>query len=290
MDELKRKLIDRFVDEVLRRAEAQGVLPTPLDDVAKAAGVLEILDVSDLPEEIAAQKPRAWKKVLGAIFFRERVIFIDRGSNDGRRRLTQAHEIGHDIVPWHRAIFRLDDEDTLQRDVRDLLEREAYYAGARLLFQGNLFLERTLDYKTSLETPVALSDEFGASIHATVRHYVDTHPQSCALLVAGLFPRSDGTVPCFYTLESARFSTRFGHLHFRVEDGLRIDGGKVFAQAYDAAKRGMGVARFEASILDSQRMPRRVVVESFSNGFNVFFLITEFGSARFGRRLRVEAG
>ena len=90
-----------------------GIIPTPLDVVAKAAGITEIIDISQLPRDIEARKPPALKRILGALLHREHVALVDLSQPEPRARLTEAHEIGHKVIPWHQAAFQLDDEERL---------------------------------------------------------------------------------------------------------------------------------------------------------------------------------
>jgi hypothetical protein len=139
------------------------------------------------------------------------------GSGLGRRAV--AHEIGRKIIPWHEAAFRLDDEERLLGMARDQLEDEAYLAGGHLIFQGQRFHERALGYKISIATPIALADDYGASLHATIRYYVLHHPDNLALLVAGRYVGSAGSLPIWRSIESASFSARFGSLADRMPRG-----------------------------------------------------------------------
>jgi hypothetical protein len=41
----------------------------PLDVLTEAVGLNPIVDIGDLPPDIAAKKPRAWKRILGALVF-----------------------------------------------------------------------------------------------------------------------------------------------------------------------------------------------------------------------------
>jgi hypothetical protein len=79
-----------------------------------------------------------------------------------------------------------------------------------LIFQEDRFHARALDYENSIKTPILLAEEFGASLHATIRFYAEHHPEPLALAIAGRFSRSDGTVPVFTSLESPSFKERFG--------------------------------------------------------------------------------
>ena len=76
------------------------------------------------------------RRILGVLLHRERVAFVDLSQCEPRARLTEAHEIGHQIIPWHQAAFQLDDEERLLGNTCDQLETEAYLAGRPPDFPG----------------------------------------------------------------------------------------------------------------------------------------------------------
>ena len=99
LGELARRQILAFSDSALKNAGADGVVPTPLDAVAASAGITEIIDISQLPPDIAARKPPAMKTD-------PRRPAPPRACRAGgpeparaRARLTEAHEIGHGSSP-----------------------------------------------------------------------------------------------------------------------------------------------------------------------------------------------
>lgn len=65
INELARRQILAVSERVLITAEVAGILPTPLNAVAEATGITEIVDISDLPQELVAKKPSAWNEVKG---------------------------------------------------------------------------------------------------------------------------------------------------------------------------------------------------------------------------------
>lgn len=140
-----------------------GALPTPIDEVVLAAGISEVVDIGHLPADLERRKPSFWKRILGAIDFRERVVFVDGAMPEPRVRFTEAHEAGHGIIPWHRRSYHLDHEGSLALDVREKLEVEANLAGAHLLFQGRAFHQRALDFQVGIEAPLALNATYGTS-------------------------------------------------------------------------------------------------------------------------------
>jgi hypothetical protein len=84
--DLARRQIVALTDSALRNAGVTGIIPTPLDVVAKAAGITEIVDISRLPRDIEARKPPALKRILGALLHRERVALVDRSQPEPRAR------------------------------------------------------------------------------------------------------------------------------------------------------------------------------------------------------------
>jgi hypothetical protein len=266
-----------------------GVLPTPLHAVAAAAGITDIIDIHDLPNEMASQKPPQWKRILGAILFRERLVFVDTSQPESRSRLTEAHEIGHRIIPWHETAFRLDADAQLLGATRDQLECEAYLAGGRLVFQGHRFIQKALDYKTTIATPLALSAEYHASRHATLRYYVENHPDPVALLIAGRYFLSGEDLPIWRSVESPSFSGRFGALSKLAGDRLHIADGQgqpVGDIAYSAMTRG-AVAIKNLSVRDLAGEFQPFVAEAFFNQHNLFIMLSARNARKFGRRVRL---
>jgi hypothetical protein len=250
------------------------------------------VDISRLPRDVAARKPAALKRILGALLYRERVALVDRSQCEPRVRLTEAHEIGHKIIPWHESAFQLDDEERLLGVTRDQLEDEAYMAGGHLIFQGRRFHERALDYKISINTPIALADDYGASLHATIRYYVLHHPDAVAMLVAGRYLNRSGSVPVWRSIESPSFSARFGSLATRMPAGRLLIASGTGRPLGDIAHQAMtapDVAAKELVIPDSDGDRYEFIAEAFFNQHNLFITVTEKKTARFGRRLRVVA-
>jgi hypothetical protein len=244
-----------------------------------------------LPAELERHKPAARKRVLGALLYRERVAFVEFGHSKPRARLTEAHEIGHQIIPWHKAAFQLDNEERLSGMTHEQLELEAYLAGGHLIFQGQRFHRHALDYQVSMRTPVALADDYGASLHATIRYYVTHHPDPVALLVAGRYTNRQGHVPLWRSVESSTFFRSYGCLADRMNGHLVIAGGEGKPLG-DIAQRAMSlsdVVAKEIRIRDLRGEPREFVAEAFFNQHNLLVMVSEKRARRFGRRVRVEA-
>lgn len=269
-----------------------GILPTPLDVVAAHAGIDEIIDMGSLPDELAAKKPRAWKRLLGALLFRERVAFVDEEQPEERVRFTKGHETGHRIIPWHERSFLLDHEGSLFRATKDILELEASLAGAHLIFQGRRFHERALDYQVSIQVPLTLYETYGASRHATIRYYVEHHPDPVAVVVAGHFRRSDGSLPIWQCVESPAFRNRFGRLTRQFPSGRLIASeglGPLLDEIVQAALITESIPETDLVMQDLDGDGHSFVAEAFFNQHCLFVLMVPRRARRLGRRLRLEA-
>ncbi len=115
-----------------------GRLPTPLEEVQRAAGIVSRDDIAALPAGIATPG----RALLGALWFERRTVYVDLAQPEPRRRFTDAHEAMHALCPWHEATLREDTEAELFRATRASIEAEANYGAAELIFQGRAFRER----------------------------------------------------------------------------------------------------------------------------------------------------
>jgi hypothetical protein len=242
-----RSRIERLCADALRSAGVAGVLPTPLDALAEAAGVRERVE---LPPEA---------RVLGALWFERRALFVERTQSPVRRRFTEAHEIGHLLCPWHRAVVRLDTAGELFGDLAVGIEAEANLAAGELIFQGGRFTAEAAEHERSLRTPLALADAYGASGHAAAHHYVERHAEPLALLVAGRWPDARGRLPVWRSVESPAFTAAFGALAGAVRH--LPAGSPPLAEAVEAARRSsqpvpgaiaLGAYTFVAEVLNNR--------------------------------------
>jgi transcriptional regulator with XRE-family HTH domain len=182
--------VSKVADRLLRRAGVLGKLPTPIDDLIKCAGVGDVGNAEDfkdrflfsLPEKVRDVFQSAWQKIRGIADMRERVVYVPADKSVPRMMFAKAHELGHQVLPWHQVknvAFR-DDELSLSSDARDLFDVESNYFAAEVIFQGKRFLNRIRDYAPSFDAVFSLADEHGASKHATLRRYVEEHDELIA--------------------------------------------------------------------------------------------------------------
>lgn len=183
--------IARLADLHLKRAGALGRLPTPLDDLVVAAGLLDVTEtetfkeafLASLPERARAAFNSTWQKVRGIADLRERAVFVPKTTSLPRVLFATGHELGHQVLPWQKVNTAfLDDEYSLSPEAEELFDLEANFFAAELIFQGRRFTARVRDYKPSFDAVFVLADEHGASRHATLRRYVEEHDEIIALV------------------------------------------------------------------------------------------------------------
>ncbi|HWK29195.1 MAG TPA: ImmA/IrrE family metallo-endopeptidase [Solirubrobacter sp.] len=227
MREFTRARVARACADVLRRAGVAGVLPTPLEAVQEAAGV----------RARVALPPTDERRILGALWFEERALFVDTRQSVPRRRFTEAHELVHLLCPWHAAVLRVDTAAELFGELALGIEAEANFGAGELLFQGAAFRDEAEAHERSLSTAFALAPRYGASRHAAAHRYVEDHADAVALAVAGRWPARDGRLPLWRGVESAAFRSRFGPVAGLLADAaLDVREGPL-AEAIDAARR-----------------------------------------------------
>jgi len=264
-----RRRLATIAENALEAAGVVGVLPTPLEEVQRAAGIVARHDVSTLPEGLAARS----RALLGALWFERRAVYVDLSQPVARRRFTDAHEAMHALCPWHEAVLREDTEDELFRATRDSIEAEANLGAGMLIFQGRRFAERVSDEPCSVRTAQVLAVEHGASVQATLHHCVEHEARVAAMLVAGRFPRRDDSLPVWSGTESASFLRRFGRVTRLVPAGLPP--GDMLRDLAEAARRTSVPPVIDFRLHDTGGSARDVTVEAHYNRHTFLLLFCE---------------
>ncbi len=178
-----------LVRKLLREADAEGVLPTPLDrlfEIAKVTNIAELPDESflrTLTDKAKGYFISAKQKLRGIADLRERVTYIPQDSNARRQRFVQAHELGHQVIPWHCIDpTYLDNSETLSPEVRVAFEQEANFFGAETVFQGTRFRVLARDYQPSFSAIFVLADRHEVSRQATAWRFVEEQDEAIALV------------------------------------------------------------------------------------------------------------
>jgi hypothetical protein len=265
--------LERIAEGALAAAGILGVLPTPLDALQAVAGIRAVEPMPALPGHVRSPG----RRLLGALWFEERTIFLEQEQSEPRRRFTEAHELMHALCPWHQAVLREDTSDELFRTAVDAVEAEANAGAGMLLFQGRHFAARVAAERPSISAPLALAREYGASVHAALHHYVLTHAAALAMLVVGRFPRRDGSLPVWRSVESRRYRRRFDRAATAMPRGLVP--GSPLRELVEAARRADEPTVARLPWTDRRGGPRRVRAHAHYNR-HAFLVLLEPAGAR----------
>lgn len=180
--------IRRYAQGVLRKASALDVVPVPLDSITDALGLTkeDLFDVGieTMPDEMKRIAEKFSGLILGALS-KEKTLYVNSSESGPRGRFTQAHELGHESLPWHSAFYYVDDKTTLDPNTKLELEAEANAFAAELLFSLDRFGDEADSYAPALGVPLQLSNKFGVSRHAALRRYAETSNHPVALITLG---------------------------------------------------------------------------------------------------------
>lgn len=280
LDDGSARRIERVALDLLRRADALSILPTPLEQLDEAAGVLHVTDLDGLPEtEIPSRLRRIMRRlkstVLGAHALNEHTIYLASNQPLARRRFTHGHELGHRALPWQHCAYMADNEASLSPHTNDQFEVEANRFSAELLFQARRFATEAADDRLSLEVPVRLAVKYGTSLHASIRRYVETSDRPCGLLVFG--NKTGGRAPdlrmkVLYAVSSRTFSARFGPLESLVPTWLSVRESVMAADAHHVLVSG-STATGTATLDGTSRGTVRIKYEALTNQRQIFVLV-----------------
>lgn len=275
--------IERLARGLLSRADAEGLVPTPLDELTSAAEVGSVIDLAGfadeaLPTRMRSVLGRLRGKVLGALAWREKTIYIDRQQPEPRVRFTHAHELGHKVLPWHEAAYWGDDASTLDPRVKEQLEVEANQFAAELLFQTTKFNVEADSQAVSLAVPASMASAYQTSLHASFRRYAERSGRALALAVMGnRLPVIQGRrcVKVLYTVSSSGWITRYGDLDQLLPQYLAEDSSSLAADVVKMLTSPLLVPTLtgESRLLDTRRGSLPVTYELFTNHRQVFALI-----------------
>lgn len=290
-------MVRAMCDEVLRRSGLKGIIPTPLDELARWVGISEVLDIGEFNDwQRDAHRRRrapgvALKRFLGALLLEPKVVLVDTSKPEEMQRWTQAHELAHKSLRWHVQSMYLDDDVTLSRETKAQREHEANTGGAHFLFQGSQFWDQCRSYRRGLAVPVALASSYAASLTATIRYYVETNPDPVALLCISRYVQ-DRSRTIAFSDQSPPFASRFGSVGDLFPRRLPLDGGPLSPSVCTAIRfaceaRSVGYGGMSLRDLNGDAV--ELDVETFFNGYSVFVLLMPHRRLSFGRRLHVDA-
>lgn len=288
--------VARYARLLLERAGVGDRLPTPVDDLLACAELVISKDI-DLTEPHHGFLARnykvllsALKKAMGMVDLRERVIYLDTSVNAAKQNFVTLHEIGHKVLPWQRDIMlHLDDDSTLSPDVKDLFEAEANRFASEVMFQGDRFDRDIRELPLELRTALQLARLYGGSIHATLRRYVERHPDPCVMLVLGTTALISGTGAHYAVSrchESSTFTRAFPTSTWTRPDRLPVNAD--YLQVLLGQKGGAFEEIETDLMLPGLHGPVPCMVHVFKSRFSNFVLLIPEGKRRTVRARIVE--
>lgn len=231
LDSFVRSDIDAAVQRVLRDL-GNPEPPLRLEDVRELlrldkgfystrddGAIREVVHKLKLAGKQVVARPALLKDVilkfnLRALFLPDRKrILIDSDLPDLKKRWSEAHEIGHDLVPWHADTMLGDDRATLTPACHEQIEAEANYAAGQMLFLQGRFVEEARSLKVGLNSVRTLNDRYGNTLTTTLWRYVELSDEAWmgAVTCHPLRPAQDflDSAPLRYFIRSRRFEERF---------------------------------------------------------------------------------
>ena len=159
------------------------------------------------------------KASLQALYLPDRRrILLDGSLHPLKHRWSEAHEIGHSIIPWHHEVMLGDDSLTLRPVCQEAVEAEANFAAGRLLFLRKRFTDEARLLEPSIEAIQALREIFGNMLSTTLYRVVESFGVDRPLvgMISGHPHASrrrhdfDPSSPCRHFIQSPAFRRHFG--------------------------------------------------------------------------------
>lgn len=239
------KDIEKISFNLLKGSKSFDVFPTPVDRLVQYSELVinNNISIKSIHESYLVNATdvlfKAVAKIRGVFDRTNRTIYLDQTLLPSRKNFVTLHEIGHGILPWQRKIHDVieDDDDSLSLNTIEEFEAEANYFASLTLFQHDRFINELNKLSLGIESAMYLSKLFGASIHATLRRYVECSNKRCALIVLKSKTSASSNSKCskrdFFS--SKKFVKTFGPLNFPDEFDPTLD----FVKHFLSRKRGI---------------------------------------------------
>jgi hypothetical protein len=287
--------IRKEADRLLTDADARGKLPTPVDDLVAAAGLvrpkrsmLANLVLHEAPEHLRGPMRRLKFKVQALLDREEREIHLDPSiDHPGQIAFKTLHEVAHDILPWQKELGYADDDATLSLNMRRLFEWQANVGSAELLFQRELFRDMAHEFAIGLGAVFDVAAQFGASRRAGLHRYAETHRAAVAGLVLDHSPAVPGQL--VYRRREVVLSRSFEESFGAAQVWPRIlrSSPYTFLGECANARATDGSVRTQVILPDTNNVCHQLEVELSSNSYNLLALIWVARRERGRRRVVV---
>lgn len=195
-----------------------------------------------------------------------RRILIDESVPKPKHRWLEAHEIGHDLLPWHHEMLLGDDEVTPTAATHDKMEAEANFAAGSLLFLNEKFAQECRDLPATIASAQDLKKRYGNTFTTTLWRMIEHAGEDCPIIgLVGQHPRDfDNDKPNFrHVVPSVAFDKAF--------DIPSVDTFTHELRAYCWGKRGP-LGHGEVVIVAKDGKRHAFQFETFYNGYDALTL------------------
>lgn len=165
---------EEIVAEIFRQNPRMD-LPIPLDEIAKAAGIVEIRNqpLESLEGGLVANA----EKTEGAILINSRSLPLQR------QRFTLGHELGHFMLPRHNHFMECVASDMSHHKGLTTIEVEANaFAAALLMPQHCFMMHPSYPEIPSCKALLSLANTFDVSFKACAYRYSDIFPHPLGIV------------------------------------------------------------------------------------------------------------
>lgn len=198
----------------------------------------------------------------------QRQIYIDKEVVDKKRRFILAHEITHDLLPWHRSLLLGDNEESLSPRCHQEMEAEANYGARQLIFLGDRFSTELRDHNLEWKSLQKLSKDYGNTITTTLWQTIQCWDAAVPMFgMIGRHPyhadigKRAGNENVAYFIRSNSFVDRFGH----VSDSETYSAMCSYVRPTKRGPMGEGTCLFTDVNGDAYEF----YLTSFSNGYDL---------------------
>lgn len=291
MVDIIQKDIERISFDILKDSGALDKFPTSVEDIVKQANLkveqqvnLHTVDqefFASLTHEEASSFKESIGKVRGILDREHKRIYLDFSQLVSRQKFIQLHEVGHELLNWQgETLCYLDDDQTLHPDIEAQFEHEANYFASITLFQHDRFFHEIEKYEFGIDATLKVKDHFGASLHATLRRYVEFSHRRCALLVLKDITPKGAPALCYFrdSFQSPEFTRAFGKIPWPTSFGYKWPFVPMY---YHNRKYSLN----NEITLDLVGEKNTFSFEYFNNSYNAFILIFPKGEQNVASRI-----
>ncbi len=269
--------ISKYAKRTLRAAEAFGKLPTPVDELLEAVRVGSLKIDEEIKENFSARLTGStrqafemmWQKIRGIADIRRRVTYVDENASQPRILFTKGHELGHQVLPWHKLDpGYFDDDRVLMGNAEEIFEAEANFFSAEVIFQGDNFTRMVRDYTVGFDTIFHLAQSHGASRHATAWRYIEEQDEAVALLT--YWPWPSRFSPEIFHLGKSVASPEFLRKFSFIDVPQELTQGQPWMAAYDSS-----LIQNDMISLDCDASTFRFEWEAWWNSYTLFVILRQ---------------